>query len=129
VARLKDVELNAAYHIAETDPRVQAAPERAEAAKLIVYVVPQSWGLPGLPTEAKFGGHFTPENFDRRYFQVLFVKPRMYDWSATGTDIIKKTFGQDPIIVARVDLAEGHVAGIDIPPRHVYWGDIPTPLF
>jgi len=134
LARLNDEELNGAYRIAETDTGVQATLARAEAAKLIVYVVPQSWGLPDLPIDAhpktdKFGGHFTPENFDRRYYKVLFVKPRMFDWSATGRDIVKKTFGRDPIIVARVDLAAGQVDGIDIPPPHVYWGDIPTSLF
>src|SRR5262249_9185585 len=77
LARLNDEELNGAYRIAETDTGVQATLARAEAAKLIVYVVPQSWGLPDLPIDAhpntdKFGGHFTPENFDRRYYKVLF---------------------------------------------------------
>ena len=134
LARLNDEELNGAYRIAVTDPRVQSALARTEAAKLIVYVMPQSWGLPDLPIEAhpktdKFGGHFAPEDFDRRYYKVLFVKARLYDRSATGRDIVKNTFGRDPIIVASVDVAAGQVAGVDIPPRHVYWGDIPTPLF
>jgi protein-S-isoprenylcysteine O-methyltransferase Ste14 len=134
LARLNDQELNSAYRIAVTDPGVQSALARAEAAKLIVYVMPQSWGLPDLPIEAhpntdKFGGHFTPKDFDRRFYKVLFVKARLYGRSAVGRDIVKSTFGRDPIIVARVDLAAGRVAGTDIPPRHVYWGDIPTPLF
>src|SRR5262249_52939735 len=119
LARLNDQELNNAYRIAAADPGVESALARTEAAKLIVYVLPQSWGLPDLPLEARpktdrFGGHFTPENFDRRYFKVLFVNARLYDKSATGRDIVKNTFGRDPIVVARVDLASGRVAGIDI---------------
>ena len=134
LARLNDQELNSVYRTALTDPRVQSSLARAEATKLIVYVIPQSWGLPDLPMEArpktdKFGGHFTPKDFDRRYYKVLFVKARLYDTSAMGRDIVKNTFGRDPIIVARVDLAADRVTGIEIPPRHVYWGDIPTPLF
>jgi len=49
--------------------------------------------------------------------------------AAKGRDTVKATYGRDTIIVATVDIAAGQVTAIDIPPRHVYWGDISTPLF
>jgi hypothetical protein len=41
---------------------------------------------------------------------------------------VKDAYGLDPIIVARVDTAAERVT-TEMPPAHVRWGDIPTPIY
>lgn len=129
--RLTEAELDAAYRTAAGDERVKAKLSAASAAKLIVHVVPEGARLPDLPLEAKAptGGHHTPASFDRNRLRVLFSRPRTHDPQASGVGIVKAAHRLDPIVVARVDIAAGMVAAVDAPPKHVYWGDIPTPMF
>ena len=42
---------------------------------------------------------------------------------------MKTAYGLDPIVLVRIDALAGTVMEVDTPPAHVYWGDIPTPLF
>jgi hypothetical protein len=131
-ARLTHDELATAYRIAMNDEAVRAALESAKPAKRLVYVVPQDWYLPDLPIEAPPPSSRHPHgsaDFDRTRYKVLFARPRTYDAAATGPDIVKGAHGLDPIIVARVDSAARKVTAVQNPPAHVYWGDIPTPLF
>jgi len=130
-ALLTDQELGAAYRTAIADTRVQKAIIAARPAKLIVYVVPVEWYLPDLPIEAvhKSGGHQTRADFDRRHYKVLFTAARIHTVEATERDIITSAYGRDPIVLAKVDISVPEVSGIDTPPPHVVWGDIPTPMF
>jgi protein-S-isoprenylcysteine O-methyltransferase Ste14 len=130
-ASLTDVELEAAYRTATDDPTVQAALAAATPGKWLVYVVPRDWYLPDLPIEARrsSGAPHGSADFDRSHYKILFARARSHDAKATGRNIVKTAYGLDPVIVARVDIAARKVAAVESPPPHVYWGDIPTPLF
>jgi protein-S-isoprenylcysteine O-methyltransferase Ste14 len=130
-ALLTAQELRAAYDTAIADARVQEALGAAGPGQLIIYVVPLNWHLPDLPigTHPRPGGHYTPADFDRRYYKLLFTRARTYAAQATGRDIVKTAYGRDPIVLAQVDITAAEVTRIDTPPPHVIWGDIPTPMF
>jgi protein-S-isoprenylcysteine O-methyltransferase Ste14 len=130
-ALLTEDELSTAYRTAMTEVRVQEALRSAEPAKLLVYVVPMEWYLPDLPMETahKFSGHHTPADFDRRYYKLLFTKARTHRTDATGAAIVKAAYSRQPLVLVKVDIAAAAVTGIDTPPPHVVWGDIPTPTF
>jgi protein-S-isoprenylcysteine O-methyltransferase Ste14 len=130
-AILTDHELHAAYNTAMTNSRVQEALRAAGPAKLIVYVVPMEWYLPDLPIETvhTFGGHHVPADFDRRQYKLLFARARTHATRAIGREIVKAAYGRDPIVLVKVDISAAQVTGIETPPPHVVWGDIPTPMF
>lgn len=130
-AVLTDQELGTAYGIAAADPSVQDAIRAAGASRFLVYVVPEEWYLPDLPIEAVHepGGHRVPEDFDRRRYKILFTRARTFAPEASGRAIVTAAYGRDPIILAKVDISGPVVTGIERPPPHVVWGDIPTPMF
>jgi hypothetical protein len=130
-ATLTESEISKAYESAMSDSGVREALKASGAAKLIVHVVPQEWYLPDLPLESEYkpGGHHVPENFDRRYYKLLFTKARTHKPRATGKDIVKAAYGRDPLLLVNVDIQGEKVIGIETPPQHVHWGDIPTPMF
>jgi len=122
--------------IALADPGVQGRLHEAANGSVdtyLNYIVPSEWYLPDVPLEKipeGFHGHHQPEDYDRNLYKVLITKAKLTtDRVVRGSDIIKKTFGRKPLLVARVDKAEGRIIGIETPPPHVRWGDIPTPLF
>jgi len=129
-ALLSPGELRTAYRTATEDPRIRRALEPVEHAKRIVYVVPEAWSLADLPLDARpeAGGHHTPRDFDRRHYKLLFTRARSHH-DASGAAILKTAYGLNPILRVRVDIASAEASAIEIPPRHVIWGDIPTPLF
>ncbi len=124
-------ELDAAYRVAMNDVKVQEALRAARPGKFIVYVVPMEWYLPDLPIDAvhRLGGHHVPSDFDRRHYKLLFTRARTHAPEATGRDIVKAAYGRDPILLVKVDIAAANITGIETPPPHVVWGDIPTPMF
>jgi len=93
-------------------------------------VIPSEWYLPDLPVEVlyKLGGHRTPKNFDRRYYKVLFTQARTHFHEPAGKDIVKWAYGRNPLILVRVNIAAASVTAVEVPPAHVVWGDIPTPM-
>jgi hypothetical protein len=60
---------------------------------------------------------------------VLFTRARTHAPTASGEAIIKCAYGRDPLVRVHVDITSGKVVEIATPPPHVYWGDIPTPMF
>jgi protein-S-isoprenylcysteine O-methyltransferase Ste14 len=130
-ALLSDSELSATYRIAMADARVQQRLRDARPSKLIVYVVPGEWDLPDLPMERahRGGGHYTPADFDRRHYKLLFTRIRTHTPEAERRNIVKAAYGRDPIVLVKVDISTAEVTGIDTPPPHVVWGDISTPMF
>jgi hypothetical protein len=130
-ALLAEEELRTAYRTAGTDARVETALRRGAPGRLIIYVVPLEWHLPDLPLErtAPSGGHHQAAGFDRRYYKVLFTRPRTHVPGASGREIVLNAYGRDPIVVARVDISGPTVTTVETPPAHVRWGDIPTPMF
>lgn len=130
-AALTDEELSAAYDAAMNDAKVLEKVNAAAPAKLIVYVVPEEWYLPDLPMDRvrRPGGHYVPEDFDRSQYKVLFTAARIPSPEVTDRNIVKAAFGRDPITLAKVDTSVPAVTGIETPPPHVFWGDIPTPMF
>jgi protein-S-isoprenylcysteine O-methyltransferase Ste14 len=128
-ARLNPQELETAYRTAVVDPTVRAALDAAPPGNRLVYIVPESWDLP--PVEARpaaAGVPREPDKFDRGRFKLLFARARSHDPHATGAELVKDAYGLDPIIVARVDTAAERVT-TEMPPTHVRWGDIPTPIY
>jgi hypothetical protein len=135
-ALLSVAELEAAFRLAADDPRTrQLLNNRETAAPLLAYVVPGEWYLPDLLLHSEEeirrerGGHGTPQEFDRSRYKVLFTRARTHFSDAKGKNIVRWTYGQDPITIVWVDLDTGEVLRHVKPPRHVIWGDIPTPLF
>ena len=130
-ALLRDDELKAAYRTATADARVHKAMQSVGPAKSIVYVVPLKWCLPDLPLEATRTcyGHYVPVDFDRRYYKLLFTRARTHAAQASGKNIVKTAYGLHPIVLVKVDISSLEVTGVETPPPHVFWGDIPTPLF
>jgi hypothetical protein len=130
-ALLSDDELKAAYRTATADARVHKALQAVGPAKRIVYVVPLEWCLPDLPLEATRTcyGHYVPVDFDRRYYKLLFTRARTHAAQASGKNIVKTAYGLHPIVLVKVDISSLEVTGVETPPPHVFWGDIPTLLF
>jgi protein-S-isoprenylcysteine O-methyltransferase Ste14 len=131
-ALLTSLEIDRAFEVAARGEGVRdrLAAEGADA-KFLVYVVPESWRLPDLPMEdvPHAGGHYTPADFDRSLYKVLFTRVRTHDPAASGPEIVKRAYSRDPLLLVHVDTATGVVTGIETPPAHVQWGDIPTPMF
>lgn len=102
-------------------------------AKLLNYIVPLNWFLPDLPLEKSpegVHGHHQPKSFNRDEYKVLFTKAKLTTAKAVADeDIIKKTVAREPLIVVKLNKATGEILGIEQPPAHVRWGNIPTPLF
>lgn len=132
-AVLTSEELSTALGVAMADAKVQGGVSAAgRTVKLLVYVVPLEWELPDLPLEVprdRGGGHYMPADFDRRLYKVLLTKVRAHDQTISGREIVTKAYGLDPIILAKVNTETRQITGIETPPAHVRWGDIPTPLF
>ncbi len=133
---LSEKEVRTILEIALADPGVQGRLHEAANGRVdtyLNYIVPTEWYLPDVPLEKipeGFHGHHQPEDYDRNLYKVLITKAKLTtDSVVRGSDIIKKTFGREPLLVARVDKAKGEVIGRETPPPHVRWGDIPTPLF
>jgi protein-S-isoprenylcysteine O-methyltransferase Ste14 len=130
-ALLSDRELLAAYHTALKEIGDRQVTYGIGEAPLLVHVVPEEWHLADLPLETKsvHGGHETPADFDRRYYKVLFSRARSHDIHATGKNILRSAYGLEPLQLVEVDIESGRIIAANIPPEHVRWGDIPTPLF
>ena len=101
--------------------------------KFLNYILPLEWILADIPLEPipeGTHGHIQPENYNRDEFKVLFTVAGFSSGSEyAGMDILKKAVERKPVIVAKINVESGEVIGIDTPPAHVAWGDIPTPLF
>jgi hypothetical protein len=99
--------------------------------RVIVYIVPKAWFLPDLPLDKENppGGHHVPSEFDRLHYKVLFTRARFHGSPPSGVDIVKASYGRDPLVVAVVDVGKGAVTEIRTPPSQVKWGDISTPMF
>ena len=131
-ALLTHGEMEAAVRVAMGNAEVKGRLDNAgRDLKLLVYVVPVEWELPDVPMETHehIRGHVRPSDFDRRLYKVLFTRVRAHDPDIHREEIVKQAYGRDPIILARVNTETREVTGIETPPPHVLWGDIPTPLF
>jgi len=131
-AVLSENELSSAYQLAVASPEAQQKLQSIElSAKLIVYVIPSEWYLPDLPVEVRYklGGHHTPKTFDHRFYKVLFTQARTHFHEPAGKDIVKRSYGRNPLILVRVNIVAASVMAVETPPAHVVWGDIPTPMF
>jgi hypothetical protein len=49
--------------------------------------------------------------------------------AAAIVDIVKASYGRDPLVAPVVDVGEGAAPEIRAPPSHVKWGAISTPMF
>lgn len=130
-ALLSDHELLAAYHTTLNEPGIRQIISSNTETPLLIHVVPEAWHLADLPLEAKSvrGGHDTPEDFNRRYYKVLFSRVRSHQTHASGKAIVRSAYGIEPLRLVNVDIASGTTVAAVSPPAHVRWGDISTPLF
>jgi hypothetical protein len=136
VVLMSESEMRNIMNIALKSPEVERILTRegyGSGSKLLNYIVPRDWYLADLPLEERpegIHGHHQPKNFNRKKYKILFTKAKLYSAeSVEGSEIIKFTYGRDPLVVVKVDSANGNISSIEIPPAHVLWGDIPTPLF
>jgi protein-S-isoprenylcysteine O-methyltransferase Ste14 len=130
-AYLERDELEAVYGTARSDARIQGTLADAGPARFIVYVVPEEWFLPDLPLDQleRGGGHHVPASFDRTRYKVLFTRARFHGDAPSGAHIVKAAYGREPLTVAHVDARTETVTRVTVPPPHVRWGDISTPMF
>lgn len=130
-ARLSDRELLAAYHTALNEAGIRQITSNTGETPLLIHVVPEAWHLADLPLETKSvrGGHDTPDDFDRRYYKVLFSRVRSHEAHASGKAIVRSAYGLDPLRLVEVNIETGAITAAVSPPAHVRWGDISTPLF
>jgi protein-S-isoprenylcysteine O-methyltransferase Ste14 len=131
LAPMSREEIAAAYELAAAAPGVRSRLDAAGGSRL-VYVIPEEWFVPDLPIDpptAAVGAPHGSRDFDRSRLKVLFARPRSHAAEETGAAIVTSAYGVDPLAVAHLDMAAGQVTTVDDPPRHVRWGDIPTPLF
>jgi class 3 adenylate cyclase/protein-S-isoprenylcysteine O-methyltransferase Ste14 len=134
-AVLREDELRTALHVAMGSAAVQGALQTAgQTAPLLVYVIPVAWDIPDLPlelsgTKRERRGPYTPADFDRRLYKVLFTTVRTHASAPRGKAIVTTAYGRQPLLIARVNTETQQLMGIETPPAHVWWGDIPTPLF
>jgi len=137
-ARLPAELLRAAVRVATSGAEVRDRIGTAgRGAKLLVYVLPEAWRIPDLPLDPVSStaynsadrGHHIPLDFDPTRYRVLFTRAQSHDPNPSGAAIVKRAYGRTPIVVVRVNTQTGAITGIEIPPAHVLWGDISTPLF
>lgn len=135
-AFMKGTDLEQILAIALKNQEVQERLDMAGSGKpetYLNYVVPLEWYLPDIPVEnipTGFRGHHQPDDYDRDLYKVLITREKLRTGKPlTGLNIIKNTYGRDPVVLVKVNKARGEVIGIETPPPHVRWGDIPTPLF
>ena len=131
--RLSDGELQSALDIARADAAVRARLEALDpSARLVVHVLPDEWhiaDIPLVPPDERYYDHHVPPDFPRHLLKVLFTRARTHAEDASGLEIVKRAYGREPIVMVRVDLDRRTVTSVEEPPAHVFWGDIPTPLF
>ncbi len=105
--------------------------------KQIVYIVPLDWVIPELAMEAEPdhsqhgfnpATHGNPMDIDPHRFKVLFSKA-VVDADVPGADILRKARAQKPFLLVKVDMRERSILGVERPPKHGKYGDIPVPLF
>jgi protein-S-isoprenylcysteine O-methyltransferase Ste14 len=132
-AVLSAAELGEAYRLALTDATLQGRLlAEGPDARYLVYVVPSEWLLPDMPLNseeeirASGGGHHTGD-FDRALYKVLFTRAKLHS-KADGRRIVTRAYGREPVLIVRVDTGSDRVLGVEEPPDHVIWGDIPTPM-
>lgn len=132
-AVLTEDEMNQAVQVAMGGAEVREKLHNpGQTAKLLVYVVPVEWRLPDVPMEVTQSGprgHHVPGDFDRRRYKVLFTQVRTHEPEINYEEIVKEAYGRDPIVLVKVNIETAQITGIETPPPHVRWGDIPTPLF
>lgn len=130
-ALLSDHELLVSYRTALNEPGIRQIMSSNTETPLLIHVVPEAWHLADLPLEAEsvHGGHDTPENFDRRYYKVLFSRVRSHQAHAAEKTIVRSAYGIQPLRLVSVDIRTGTITATVTPPAHVRWGDISTPLF
>lgn len=135
-ALMSQTEMEKTLQIALTPSEVQNRLTQAgygSGAKLLNYIVPLDWFLPDLPLEKLpegVHGHYQPQLFNRDEYKVLFTKAQLStEAPIVSEDIVKRTVAREPIVVVKLNTASGEILGIEQPPTHVRWGNIPTPLF
>ncbi len=135
-ALMNEEEMAEIMKITFDDPEVRrriTAAGYGAGEKLLIHIVPSSWYLADLPLEKLPEGifeHTQPKPFDRNQYKILLTRAKLFaNGPISGEEIITKTFAREPIVVAKVDKGKGMVLAVEIPPAHVQWGDIRTPLF
>ena len=131
-AVLSQEELTAAWEVARSAGIVDKIAAEGRGGKLLVYVVPLDWEIPDLPLplpEKRPRGHYKPLDFDRSRFRVLFATPRSHRHDLEGREIVARSYGLNPEALVQVDLKTRGIIQREEPPPHVFWGDVPTPLF
>ena len=97
------------------------------------YIIPAEWRLADLPMETYTDGeegHILPEDISRKEFKVLYTKALIHSKdNMTEQDILKRTYGREPVVLFRVNIETNEIISVGQPPAHVLWGDIPTPIF
>jgi len=124
--------IDMAFDVPEVKEKLAAA-GYGSGAKLLNYIVPREWILADLPLEEipeGTHGHIHPADYNRDEYKVLFTIAEFPTGNpAEGVKILTNTTKRRPVVVVKLNIAEGKVLSVDTPPSHVAWGDIPTPLF
>jgi hypothetical protein len=115
--------------VAEADPRTRAhlAAQGGEEARFINYVMPWEWSVPEIPMN-NIQGHHTPKGWDARKSKIVYTRAVFSRGDLVeGREILRRALRTVP--VAEVWIEEGRIARVLDPPRTLFFGPVPVPLF
>jgi len=135
---MAESKMNQILQLALNEPEVWNRLKKAgfdNSSKFLNYIVPNEWILADLPLETisnpeEVRGHYQPDNYNKSEYKVLFTRALSHNTETIeDADIIKRTYGREPVLLVRLNISTKEILAIETPPEHVLWGDIPTPLF
>ena len=75
-------------------------------------------------------GHDYRANYDKNQYKIVFTRVDLRaNLDAQGKDLILNAARRTPVVEVRVNLAQNRVVGIDNPPAHIKYENVPVPFF
>jgi protein-S-isoprenylcysteine O-methyltransferase Ste14 len=131
VAKIDDPTLQSVHDIALSDSRVSSILSGLpDDRRLIVYILPQAWTVPEVPSVEIPAGHHNPSGFDKTLWKVSITRavfPGRNDFS--GNDILMNATNKELLAEVRIDLVKGAVTRFEPAGSPVKYQGIPVPVY
>lgn len=135
VAKIAPATFEKIIATAQADPEVQArlaAAQCGAAPKFINYTLPTAWNVSEIPMNQVPGasGHEYRADYDKNQYKIVFTCVTLRSTlDVQGKDILLNAAGRMPVVEVRMDLAQNKVVGIDNPPAHIKYENVPVPVY